>query len=154
KSIDDKGLEASRFYILILDYLKDINRALTNISEASMEHVENNHKELKETRKEALLHMSGEMCSIFDDIKRCFLTQDFSSVKSILARKKELKKYLNALIERQISKIRDENIDLSPKNTNLYLSIILETKDLLSASTHLAELGLQFYVNKKATSKD
>ncbi len=154
KSIDDRGLEASRFYILILDYLKDINRALTNISEASLEHVENNHKEFKETRKEALLHMSGELCSIFDDIKRCFLTRDFSGVKSILARKKELKKFLNALIERQISKIRDESMDLSPKNTNLYLSIILETKDLLSASTHLAELGLQFYVDKKATSKD
>lgn len=152
KSIDEKGIEASRFYILIIDYLKEINRALSYISNASFEHVDNNHKELKDTRKEALNFISHELCDIFAQIKETFLSKDFTHVREIVDRKKALKKELSLIIERQISKIRSE--ELSPKNTNLFFGIILETKDLLSTATHLVELGNQFYVNKKAMPKD
>ena len=149
RSIDEKGIEASRFYILIIDYLKEINRALAYISNASFEHVDNNHKELKDTRKEALKYISTELCDIFREIEKTFLSKDFSHVSDIVSRKKALKKELSLIIERQISRIRSE--ELSPKNTNLFFGIILETKDLLSTATHLVELGNQFYVNKKAT---
>lgn len=111
--------------------------------------MDNNHKELKDTRKEALKYISTELCDIFREIEKTFLSKDFSHVSDIVSRKKALKKELSLIIERQISRIRSE--ELSPKNTNLFFGIILETKDLLSTATHLVELGNQFYVNKKAT---
>ena len=41
------------------------------------------------------------------------------------------------MIEKQIKRTRDE--ESSPKNTTLYFSLLLETKDLLTALMNLVE---------------
>lgn len=47
KSLDDTSVNASKFYISILDYLQDAAQSISYISRASFKHVNNNHKNLK-----------------------------------------------------------------------------------------------------------
>jgi hypothetical protein len=55
-----------------------------------------------------------------------------------LGGKQELFDMVSQKIEKQVKRTRSE--ESSPKNTTLYFSILLETKDLLTATMNLLEL--------------
>ena len=56
---------------------------------------------------------------------------------AIIKQKNDIAAILKSNIEMQINRTRTE--ESSPKNTTLYFSLLLETKDLLNATTSLLE---------------
>ena len=50
-------------------------------------------------------------------------------------------------IEKQVARIRTD--ETSPKNTTLYFSVLLETKDLISALMSLLQTYEEFYLSTK-----
>ncbi len=50
-------------------------------------------------------------------------------------------------IEKQVARIRTD--ETSPKNTTLYFSVLLETKDLIGALMSLLQTYEEFYLNTK-----
>src|SRR5690606_37212271 len=79
KSLDDKSLEASKFYILILDYLQDMVQSIGYITRNSYNHVHNNHKNLKYNQIKDLKGIDEKMQSLFDDIQHIFDTHKFTN---------------------------------------------------------------------------
>ena len=61
--------------------------------------------------------------------------------------KQELLKDVSASIEKQISRIRTD--ETSAKNTTLYFSVLLETKDLIVALMNILEIYEEFYLTTK-----
>lgn len=55
----------------------------------------------------------------------------------ILKSKENAYKLLSEKIQEQVKRTRSE--ELCPKNTTLYFSVLLETKDLMDATFHLLE---------------
>ncbi|MFD1094198.1 inorganic phosphate transporter [Salegentibacter chungangensis] len=149
KSLDEDSVEASKFYILTLDYLQDMVQSIGFITRNSYNHVHNNHKNLKFNQIRDLKKVDDKMQVLFDEIEETFDNHEFSNIKKILAEKQQLLDYVSELIQKQINRIRTS--ESSPKNTKLYFGLLLETKDLISSTMSLLQLFQEFYKEDKKT---
>ncbi len=138
KNLDDTSLEASNFYISILSYLTDITQSLEYITKISHKHVNNNHKKLKFNQVKELTEINMELESLFGKTKQAFDNGSYEEIGIILTQKQRLFDLVTEKIEKQITRTRSE--ESSPKNTVLYFSLLLETKDLMEATMKLLEL--------------
>jgi len=145
KSLDETSLHASRFYLLVLGYLQDVAQSIGYISKSSFKHVNNNHKNLKKGQLKELTNIDKELHALLEKISIVFETRNFQKLDDILEAKQELLDDVSRSIENQVTRIRTE--ETSPKNTTLYFSILLETKDLLTAIMSLLETYQEFHIS-------
>ena len=138
KNLDDSSIEASNFYINILGYLTDIAQSLEYITKITHKHVNNNHKKLKYNQVKELTEINQELESLLGRSKLAFDNRSFEEIGKILQMKEELFKMVSLKVEKQVQRTRSE--ESSPKNTTLYFSLLLETKDLMTATINLLEL--------------
>ena len=137
KNLDESSVGASNFYIQILGYLQDMTQSLTYINKVSHKHVNNNHKKLKFNQIKELSQINDSIEVLFSDAMLAFKAQSFEKIDAIIEQKNEIAAILKYNIDVQVKRTRDE--ESSPKNTTLYFSLLLETKDLLNATTGLLE---------------
>ncbi|MHA7942240.1 inorganic phosphate transporter [Formosa sp. 3Alg 14/1] len=137
KNLDDSSVAASNFYINILGYLQDMTQSLEYISKVSYKHVNNNHKKLKFNQIKELKQIDSLFENLFNKTQKAFETSSFEEIGNILSEKETLYKEITEKIQKQVERTRTEEV--SPKNTTLYFSLLLETKDLLTATMNLLE---------------
>ncbi|MDC1162297.1 inorganic phosphate transporter [Tenacibaculum sp.] len=147
KSLDETSVEASRFYIMVLGYLQDVAQSISYISRASYKHVNNNHKNLKKGQLKDLKSIDNALTEILTKVSTVFEKRTFDELDSILVDKQELLKDVSSSIEKQVARIRTD--ETSPKNTTLYFSLLLETKDLLSGLMNLLQTYEEFHLSTK-----
>ncbi len=143
KSLDESSVEASRFYVLTLDYLQDMVQSIGYITKNSYEHVNNNHKGLKFNQIRDLKSIDSRTQKLFDAIEDTFGNSSFEGLQGLILEKKELLDTVSAMVQKQIERIR--TTETSPKNTKLYFGVLLETKDLISATMNLLQLFKNFH---------
>lgn len=144
KSLDDRSVNASRVYILIIGHLQDISQSISYISKSSFEHVNNNHKDLKKSQKDDLILIDNDLEKLLQNIEDTFRNKDFDSINLILDAKQELLEHVSESIDRQVNRIRTE--DSSKKNSILYFGILVETKDLITSIMDLLDLYQGFAI--------
>ncbi|WP_163515957.1 inorganic phosphate transporter [Gelidibacter japonicus] len=137
KNLDDSSVGASNFYINILGFLQDMTQSLEYISKVSHKHIHNNHKKLKFSQIKELKEVDERFERLFNNTRNAFESHSFEEIGIILGRKKEIVSLVTDKIQKQVERTRTE--ESSPKNTTLYFSILLETKDLLTATMNLLE---------------
>lgn len=137
KNLEDPSINASNFYISILGHLQDMAQSLNYISNASFKHVNNNHKKLKFSQIKELKDVDAVLQQLFDDTKLAFDSQSFEEIGIVLGKKIAFFDLVSEKIQKQVERTRSE--ESSPKNTTLYFSLLLETKDLLKATMSLLE---------------
>lgn len=137
KNLDESSVSASSFYINILGYLQDMTQSLEYISKTSHKHINNNHKNLKFSQVKELKEVDDAVELLFVDIKGAFDSRSFEQIGAILKSKKEVFDLVTSKISKQVARTRSE--ESSPKNTTLYFSLLLETKDLLTATMNLLQ---------------
>ena len=137
KNLDETSLRASSFYINILGYLQDMTQSLEYISKVSHKHINNNHKKLKFSQIKELKEIDDTFEALFNDTKAAFDSHSFEQIGLIINRKKEVFDLVTDKIVKQVARTRTE--ESSPKNTTLYFGLLLETKDLLTATMNLLE---------------
>jgi phosphate/sulfate permease len=137
KNLDESSVGASNFYINILGYLQDMTQSLEYISKASHKHINNNHKKLKFNQIKELMQVDDKLEILFNDTKEAFDSSSFEKIGAILNEKAEVYELVKEKILIQVERTRNE--ESSPKNTTLYFSLLLETKDLLTATMNLLE---------------
>jgi len=149
KSLDDDSVEASKFYILILDHLQDMVQSIGFITRNSYNHVHNNHKNLKFNQIRDLKGIDEKTQGLFDDIKLIFDTHSFHNIDKVISEKQFLMDHVSDLIQKQINRIRTS--ETSPKNSKLYFGLLLEIKDLISSTMSLLILFQEFHKEAKRT---
>ncbi|MBZ0326192.1 MAG: inorganic phosphate transporter [Altibacter sp.] len=137
KNLDETSVRGSNFYIIILGYLTDVAQSLEFISKKSYKHVNNNHKALRFTQIKDLQEINTSFAQWMDNIQSIFDNREFERLDEVLNRKKRAFTEISDKIEKQIDRTRTE--ESSPKNTALYFSLLLETKDLVTALMNLME---------------
>ena len=86
------------------------------------------------------------MEEIFNSTQKAFEEKSFEQIGAILDSKQELYDLVSQKIDIQVSRTRTE--ESSPKNTTLYFSLLLETRDLITAMMNLLE---QYYREHDST---
>jgi len=146
KNLDENSIGASNFYINALGYLTDIAQSLEYIGKVSHKHVNNNHKKLKYNQIKELKQIDLKLEEILNQTQTAFTNQSFEQIGFVLNQKEELFAMVSDKIQTQIARTRTE--ESSPKNTTLYFSLLLETKDLITSTMNL----LQQYHNEHDSS--
>ncbi len=137
KNLDEYSVGASNFYIHILGYLQDMTQSLEYISKISHKHVNNNHKKLKFNQIKELKQVDDALEELFINTKNAFDSRSFEQIGDLLNNKTAVYDLVKEKIQKQVERTRTE--EGSPKNTTLYFSLLLETKDLLNATMNLLE---------------
>ena len=114
-----------------------MSQSLEYISKASHKHVNNNHLKLRFNQIKDLKETEQQLKTLFGKIKSTFSERNFENINTILNEKQQLLDTVNERIKKQVARTRTE--DDSPKNTTLYFSLLLETKDLIKATMSLLE---------------
>lgn len=144
KNLDESSVKASDFYISTISHLTDISQSMDYISKVSHKHVNNNHKKLKYNQLKELKELEIRFDEeLFTKTKAIFESRKFNEIGRVLESKPALLKFVSEKIETQVARIRTE--ETSPKNTTLYFSVLLETRDLLNATMTLLELYYRSY---------
>jgi len=147
KNLDETSVRGSNFYIIILGYLQDVGQSLDFLSKSSYKHVNNNHKGLRFNQIKDLQEIDKSFGFLLSEIEDIFDKREFERLGDIINRKQNAYDDLAVKIASQITRTRTEEYD-SPKNTTLYFSLLLETKDLLTSLMNLIEEYYNSY-NKK-----
>ncbi|MAU14877.1 MAG: phosphate:sodium symporter [Muricauda sp.] len=146
KNLEEAHIGASNFYINIMGYLTDMSQSLEYIGKVSHNHVHNNHKKLKYNQIKELKEIDHKLEEIFNSTQKAFEEKSFEQIGAILNSKQELYDLVSQKIDLQVSRTRTE--ESSPKNTTLYFSLLLETRDLITAMMNLLE---QYYHEHDST---
>ena len=147
KSLDETSVQASRFYIMVLGYLQDVAQSISYISRASYKHVNNNHKNLKKPQLKDLKEIDNELTVLLNKVSDVFANRTFDDLDFVLTQKQALLNDVSTSIEKQVARIRTD--ETSPKNTTLYFSVLLETKDLIAALMSLLQTYEDFHLSTK-----
>jgi len=137
KNLDESSVGASDFYINILGYLQDMTQSLEYIAKVSYKHVNNNHKKLKFSQIKELKEIDDKLEILFEDTRTAFKSESFEKIGAILDERTEVYNLVKDKIKEQVKRTRTE--ESSPKNTTLYFSVLLETKDLIKSTMSLLE---------------
>ncbi len=137
KNLDESSVGTSNFYITALSYLQDMTQSLEYISKASFKHVNNNHKKLRFNQIKDLKETDTYIERFLLDIEQLFGEKDFPRLTELITSKQEIFDKVELKIQKQVERTRTD--ESSPKNTALYFSLLLETKDLLVATMNLLE---------------
>lgn len=148
KNLKGHDVGASRFYLLVQDKFQDIAQSLELITKSSLKHVKNNHKGLKFNQIKDLKEIESRLLDLFSKTRKEFDNNSLQNIGHILNEKQELFDYVSAQIEKQIERTKDP--DSSSKNTTLYFTLLLETKDLIAATLDVLEL---YYLEFKKANK-
>jgi phosphate/sulfate permease len=144
KNLDESHVQASKFYIDVLGYLQDVTQSIDFVTNASYNHLNNNHKGLKFTQLKDLKEIEHKLEKLFKKIEETFKDKDFDAIPAIIEEKQELLDVVSTKIAKQIERTR--NSDSSPKNTLLYFNLLQETEDLIKAAMNLLE---HYYIEHK-----
>jgi len=140
KDLDDSYLGASKFYIDVIGSLQDMAQSSSFIAKVSHKHINNNHKPLKKKQIEELVDINMKLTHLFRKIRDVFDSRSFDQIiPSLMEEKLSLLKDVENSIQKQVERTREKETT-SPKNTTLYFSILLETKDLIKACMNILEL--------------
>jgi len=138
KSLEKNSVEASQFYIIVLGYLEDITQSIDYISKVSYKHVNNNHKALNKEQIKDLKGIAKGLNNAISDVSKSLEDRNFDTISILIEKKQALLGSVSELIEKQIQRIR--TVETSAKNTTLHLSVIMESKDLITSLINISEL--------------
>ena len=139
KNLDEETIKgASNFYINVLAYLQDIAESLQYISKITYKHINNNHTNLTFNQIRELQEIDSELNNLYDEIQFIFSKNNFKELNKVIDKKQELYSSLKQKIDIQISRTKKD--ESSPKNTTLYFSILIESKDLVEKTMNLLEM--------------
>ena len=138
KNLDESTIKgASNFYINVLTYLQDIAESLQYISKITYKHINNNHRNLTFNQIRELQEIESELNTLFDEIQIIFSKNNLLELSKVIGKKQDLYLSLKGKIDAQIQRIKEE--ESSPKNTTLYFSTLIESKNLVEKTMDLLE---------------
>lgn len=138
KNLEENSVRGSNFYIQILGAIEDLTQSLEYISKASYKHVSNNHKPLRFNQIRDLQYIDDRLNEFLTDSSTAFKERDYAKIGELLNRKETMYEHVTEKIQKQVARTRSE--ESSPKNTTLYFSLLMESKDLVKAIFNLLEL--------------
>ncbi len=142
-----ESIEATHYYILTLDYLKELAHCTTFLIEPVYNHVDNNHKPLIESQAEELTQLTHAfnkfmklVLSSLEDNSQEKLDRINEEQAKILLMIKELRKNLIKTIKRK---------EVGTKTSMLVLGILNETRNILIYAVNMMRIQNDFTVTVK-----
>lgn len=142
--LQSDSVETGHYYVQVVDYLREIAHSLSFITKPAFDHIDNNHKGLLKEQVVELKSINYEVSALFSDITRIINEQTFDEIPDTIKKQQQVIELLNSVRKKQIKRIK--NGEATTRNSNLYLGILNETKNLLLQTINLLKAERDFIV--------
>ncbi len=127
KSYKGNDIVISNNYIKLLDKIQDLIQSMHYISKISKEYVDNTHSPITEAQVVDLEKLREVMTSRMNELQSGLINKDFGKL-NLLYKSNFIADAIEEALNNQV--VRIQNGDSSAKNSRLYLSLLLESKDI------------------------
>ncbi len=138
RRMNEENGRSSRAYLLAYDLEQDILQSIDFITDACHKHVENSLSPLTADQDQQLAAVQAELQPYLERIADMLRRRDFSGYQSMLDQKQALHVLLEQLLAQQVEGIKKSAY--GARNSLLYFSLLLETKDLIAVAARFAKL--------------
>ncbi len=136
------SIEATHYYILTLDYLKEIVHCATFLIEPVYKHVDNNHKPLTEPQAEELKGLAAEVDNYMKLVVNSLDENSNDKLDTIVAEQAKIIG-MNKEARKNLIKAVKKN-EIGTKNSLLVMSILAETRNLLIYTSNMMKIQNDF----------
>lgn len=142
-----ESVEATHFYVLTLDYLKEIAHCATYLVEPVYNHVDNNHKPLLPAQAEELIQLSGEVAQFIQKVLDSLENNDPAKVELISGEQVRVNGMIKELRKNLIKTIKRNEV--GTKTSMLYLTILSEVRNILIYTVNMMRIQQDFTASVK-----
>jgi phosphate/sulfate permease len=148
KRIKEINGEASRVYVLFCDLAQDILQSITQIVDTCEEYIDNSLDPITAVESKPLLKFSQILEPYLHDLGTAIQQFQLKEIKKIYKQKNDILINLEEQLAHQVEDIKKETVGL--RKSQLFMSILLETKDLVEVAASFAKLYRRLQkLNKK-----
>ena len=142
---------SAHLYVLTYDLMQDILQSLSIIVEATTVHVRNNHKPLSKEQCDHIYKVRDLMSDFLSYLQTIIRNGDFTdhTLQELNVRKTLIHEEIENATSEQISGIMNKRYGF--KNTSLYLTTLMELKDITAVATRFAKLYKRIYQEGRLT---
>jgi len=135
RDINEHHIDSSHHYVQVIDYLREVSRSITLITEPSYKHVNNNHRSLINSQIEELEEINAKFEAY--SVKALFIMEfrKFEELSLLTEQQTDLFAYINKVRKVHIKRVKDSEVNT--RNSLLYLQILHEFKLVLSFSQNV-----------------
>ena len=139
-SIGANNAKGCKMYLLAFDLVHDMIQSTAFVAEACYRHVANSHRPLAKTQQQILNQLARQTVSYLNKVKHTLEGGTYTKAQLDDAQqaKTALLAELSDLLDQQVTGIQTGNY--GSKNSQLFFSIILETKDLVAVTYRFTKL--------------
>ena len=130
--------QTAQLYILSNDLMQDILQSLGYIINAVDKHVKNAHKPLDGTQVETIQKIKIEVITYLANIANSLDIHDYEDLADIRTAKRSVFDNIEKALSQQVEGIARKEYGF--KNTDIFLNLLLETKDLVAISVRFSKL--------------
>ncbi len=140
--ISEEGVEAGQYFIQAFDYLSEIVTCMVKISQPLFEHIENNHRGMKQDQKEELQELLDEVAGFFNHLIHLEKEKRFEPISELISKQSFLIEFQEDIRRKQIKRVqRGEG---RTRVSILYMEVLAETKNILLYSINLLKAHRDF----------
>jgi membrane protein implicated in regulation of membrane protease activity len=137
-----ESVETTHFYVLTLDYLKEIAHCVLYLVEPVYNHVDNNHKPLIASQGEELIQLSEAFGLFVQLVIGSLENNDPSKVDVIAAEQVKVNSLVKELRKNLIKTVKRNEI--GTRTSMLYLSILSEVRNILIYTVNMMRIQQDF----------
>lgn len=138
KRVEEETAEGSRTYLLAYDLMQDFIQSAVLVADTTRAHVEDVLAPLETNQQKKLEDIADRLNAYFEKCTYILRTQDFDQMKELKIAKKSLLEGIERLLAIQTKGIKEGLY--SPRNSILFFSILLETKDLVAVAARFVKM--------------
>lgn len=142
-----ESVEATHFYVLTLDYLKELAHCTTFLVEPVYNHVDNNHKPLIASQAEELTQLAEAFNGFVQLMLSSLENNSQEKVELLYAEQIKVNGMVKELRKNLIKSIKRN--DVGTKTSMLYLTILSEIRNLLIYSVNMMRIQNDFTASVK-----
>ncbi len=138
RRVAEERAEGSRTYLLAYDLMQDFNQSAVLVADTARQHVEDVLAPLDQEQHSQLEEIARKLSEFMDFCVLILRNKDFERFQEMKLNKKKLYADIESLLARQTTGIKEKSY--SARNSLLFFSILLETKDLIAVTARFVKM--------------
>ena len=138
KRIREEEHQSSKIYLTVYDLEQDLVQSTQYITSSIAAHVYNVHTPLSVKQSEQLKEIDNRVQTFLEEIITSIDSRKWESIEQLSKHKSDLLGEIDRLLGEQVDGIKSN--EYSSKNSLLYFSILLETKDIVAVAMRFVKL--------------
>lgn len=152
KLSDVSAIEKGLYYYQCNDFMSEMAYSLNRIVIPCEEHIDNNFNPLSEEQKEEILTISFAIATYLDQCRIMIEKNDYSNLKQLVLTHSQLNFDLNKIKRSQLKRLKIQGV--STKVSMIYLTIIHESKNIVTFSNNLTKVSRKFQLPPQEMTMD